>query len=222
GSVGFSRQAVSPERVRALRANWRIPPGYRVVLVPGRVAPWNGQIMLPDIARALQDEGRRGVAFVIVGEIQSHSQYAQAILSEARAQGVDRLFRLAGHCRDLPAAFAASEIVVVPAIEAPTLGTIVAQAQAMARPVITSNLGVLPEQIVAPPRMPEELRTGWVARAGDPLDFARLLGIALALDDTAYQAMTARAREFAVYMFSPQSVAVATRAVHTSLLARDL
>ncbi len=43
----------------------------------------------------------------------------------------------------------------------------------------------------------------------------------LALDDKAYRAMSARARQFAEYMFSPQSVAVATRAVYTSLLARD-
>jgi hypothetical protein len=34
--------------------------------------------------------------------------------------------------------------------------------------------------------------------------------------------MAARAREFAEYMFSPQSAAVATRAVYMSLLARDL
>jgi hypothetical protein len=33
--------------------------------------------------------------------------------------------------------------------------------------------------------------------------------------------MSARARQFAEYMFSAQSVAVATRAVYTSLLARD-
>jgi hypothetical protein len=34
--------------------------------------------------------------------------------------------------------------------------------------------------------------------------------------------MSARARQFAQYMFSPESIAVATRAVYTSLLARDI
>jgi hypothetical protein len=34
--------------------------------------------------------------------------------------------------------------------------------------------------------------------------------------------MAARARQFAEYMFSARSVAVATRAVYTSLLARDI
>ena len=50
---------------------------------------------------------------------------------------------------------------------------------------------------------------------------AEALQAALSLDDTAYRAMCARARQFAEYMFSPQSVAAATRAVYTSLLARD-
>jgi hypothetical protein len=33
--------------------------------------------------------------------------------------------------------------------------------------------------------------------------------------------MGARARQFAEYMFSPRSIAIATRAVYSSLLARD-
>jgi hypothetical protein len=49
-----------------------------------------------------------------------------------------------------------------------------------------------------------------------------VLVLALALDRTDYEAMSARARQFAEYMFSPASVAVAMRAVYTSLLARDL
>ena len=44
---------------------------------------------------------------------------------------------------------------------------------------------------------------------------------ALALDVTAYRALSARARQFAEFAFSPQSVAEAIRGVYTSLLARD-
>ena len=91
----------------------------------------------------------------------------------------------------------------------------------MGRPVITSDVGVLPENVVTPPEMPEEVRTGWVVRSGDVTEFAHAIAECYTLDDNAYGAMAARARQFAEYMFSPQSVAVATRAVYTSLLARD-
>lgn len=217
----FDPAAIDSERIAALCRAWRIPDDARIVLAPGRVAPWNGQLILPDAARALSDGGLRDLVFVIVGEHRKHAKYARSILKQARAQGVTGMFRLVGHCRDMPAAFAAADLVVVPAIEAPVLGRVVAQAQAMGRPVVTSDVGSLPELIVTPPQMPEDVRTGWVARRGDPIEFARALGTALDLDGNAYRAMSARARQFAEYMFSPRSVALATRTVYASLLARE-
>jgi glycosyltransferase involved in cell wall biosynthesis len=218
----FDPAAVDAERVDASRKAWRIPADARIVLVPGRVAPWNGQLLLPDIARALFDSGARGFVFVLAGEHRSFAKYARFVTKQAQAKGVDGLIRLAGHCRDMPAAFAAADTVLVPAIEAPILGRVVAEAQAMGRPVVTSDIGILPEHVVTPPEMPEDVRTGWLAKPGDAIEFAKALSAAFALDDTAYRAMSARARQFAQYMFSPQSVAVATRAVYTSLLARDI
>ncbi len=142
--------------------------------------------------------------------------------SRQKPKELQALIRFAGHCRDMPAAFAAADIVLVPAIEPPVLGRVVAEAQAMGRPVVTSNIGILPEHVVTPPELPEDVRTGWLCRAGG---CSRILPVrspaAFSLDDTAYRAMAARARQFAEYMFSPRSVAVATRAVYTSLLARD-
>jgi glycosyltransferase involved in cell wall biosynthesis len=218
----FDPQDVHPNRLDDLRHAWRIAPRHRIVLVPGRVAPWNGQLLLPDVARALAENGHRDIVFAVVGESLQHRRYARSVLEQTQAMGVDAMFRFTGHYPDMPAAFAAADIVAVPAIEPPLFGRVVAQAQAMGKPVVTSDAGVLPEYVVVPPHMPEDVRTGWVAARGDPLDFARALELALALDDSAYRAMSARAREFAEYMFSPDSVAVATRAVYTSLLAREL
>jgi glycosyltransferase involved in cell wall biosynthesis len=217
----FDATAVDSERIAKLCQAWRIPDDARIVLTPGRVAPWNGQLILPDAARALSDGGMRDVVFVVAGEHRTHGKYGRAVLKQAQAQGVHGMFRMVGHCPDMPAAFAASDVVAVPATEAPVLGRVVAEAQAMGRPVITSDVGNLPEHIVTPPDMPEDVRTGWVVRRGDPIEFARALGAALSLDGNSYRAMSARARQFAEYMFSPQSVAVATRAVYTTLLARE-
>jgi glycosyltransferase involved in cell wall biosynthesis len=221
-TVTFDPLAVQPQRSEALRNAWRIPNHARIVLVPGRVAPWNGQIIVPEIARMLTDEGLEGVIFVVVGEHATHRKYARAIMKQAQHHGVDRLLRLTGHCPDMPAALAAADIVAVTAIEPPLLGSVVAQAQAMARPVVTSDVGMLPEHVLVPPRMPEELRTGWVVAPADPVSLAQTLKLALELDSTDYQAMAARARQFAEYMFSAQSAAAATRAVYLSLLAHDL
>jgi glycosyltransferase involved in cell wall biosynthesis len=218
----YCAAAVSRTRADALRSNWRVPADDRVIMVPGRVAPWNGQMIVPEIARALVDNGARGFVFVVVGEEATHAKYARDVLKKAQALDVDDLFRMAGHCEDMPAAFAAADFVAMPAIEAPLLGRVVAQAQAMGKPVVTSDIGMLAEHIVAPPRMPEDVRTGWAVNPGDSVEFAQALDNALSLSATAYRGMCARARQFAEYMFAPESVAEAMRSVYTSLLARDL
>jgi glycosyltransferase involved in cell wall biosynthesis len=82
-------------------------------------------------------------------------------------------------------------------------------------------MGVLPENLLRPARMPDELRTGWLVRPGNVGKLSRAISAALALDATAYEALIARARQFAEFVFSPQSVAEAIRGVYTSLLARD-
>jgi glycosyltransferase involved in cell wall biosynthesis len=109
----------------------------------------------------------------------------------------------------------------VPALRPPLTGRTVAEAQAMGRPVVVNAIGPLPENMLSPPRMAEPLRTGWVVRPGHAGDLARAIGEALSLDNAAYEALGARARQFAEFMFSPQSVAEAVRGVYTSLLARD-
>jgi glycosyltransferase involved in cell wall biosynthesis len=76
--------------------------------------------------------------------------------------------------------------------------------------------------VVVPPDLPEELRTGWVVPANDPQELAGALALALSLDQPAYEAMSDRARQFAEYMFSPETVAAQIRDVYTSLLAREL
>jgi len=217
----YDPAAVDSRRISALCTAWKVPDDARIVLAPGRVAPWNGQLVLPGVAKKLVEAGMSNVVFVLAGESRSHKKYAQSLLDQAKTLDVQKMFRLIGHCRDMPAAFAAADVVAVPATESPMLGRVVAQAQAMGRPVVTTDVGVLPEHLVTPPEMPEDVRTGWVVKPADAEAFAGALEAALSLDGTAYRAMCARARQFAEYMFSPQSVAAATRAVYTSLLARD-
>ena len=96
-------------------------------------------MILPDIARALTDVGARGFVFVVAGEHRSYKKYARFVAKEAHAKGVHSMIRLTGHCRDMPAAFAAADTVVMPAMEPPVFGRVVAQAQAMGRPVVTSD-----------------------------------------------------------------------------------
>src|SRR5262249_32411172 len=113
---------------------------------------------------------------------------------------------------------AAADVVVVPALTPIADGTLIAQAQAMAKPVIATSVGVLPEYVLAPPRMPDELRTGWLVQPDDPVDLARAISEALTLDDRSRHELSVRAWQFAQSSFSRNGVAADTLAVYTSLL----
>ena len=122
----FSPAAVSADHIASLRRNWGVLPQTRVVLVPSRIAPRNGQITVIDVARLLVGGGDRNVAFVFAGDG-----------------------------------------MVVAALEPPLTGRAVVEAQALGRPAIATTVGVLPENVLCPPRMRDELRTGWLVRPGD-------------------------------------------------------
>jgi glycosyltransferase involved in cell wall biosynthesis len=220
-TAAFSPAAVSADRIAALRRVWGVLPDMRVVLVPGRLAPWNGQMSMIDAGRLIVGGGARNIVFVFAGDERMHARYARSLKRQARMQGIDTLTRFPGFCPDMPAAMAAADVVAVPCLEPPLSGRAAAEAQAMGRPLVTTTVGVLPENLLCPPRMRDELRTGWLVRPGNVGELARAVGTALALDRTAYEALGARARQFAEFMFSPQSVAEAIRGVYTSLLARD-
>jgi glycosyltransferase involved in cell wall biosynthesis len=174
-----------------------------------------------DAARFLAEGSDCNIVFIFAGDEHSEPRYARALRRQTRLHAIDSLCRFVGHCSDMPAAFALADVVVVPALEPPLSGRSVAEAQASGRPVVTTSVGMLPENVLAPPRMRDELRTGWLVQPGNAGEIASAVGAALALDVTAYGALAARARQFAVFAFSAQNVADAVRGVYTSLLIRD-
>ena len=220
-TAAFNPAAINGDRIAAMRRAWGVLPHMRIVLVPGRLAPRNGQMSMIDAARLMVGGGDRNIAFVFAGDDLRHPRYKHALHARARQHGIDTLIRLVGHCPDMPTALATADVVVVPALQPPLSGRAAAEAQAVGRPVVATSIGALPENLLCPPRMKDELRTGWVVRPGNVGELARATSAALALNVTAAEALGARARQFAEFMFSPQSVAEAIRGVYTSLLARD-
>ena len=217
----FDPALVGAIRIAAVQRAWGVHPRMRIVLAPGPIAPANGQSTLIDAVSHIIGASGRNIGFVFAGNDSEHARYVSNLKRQAETHGIGAFCFFVGECADMPAALAAADVVVVPAIKPPLSGHAAAEAQAMGRPVVTTTVGVLPENVLAPPRMREALRTGWLAAPGDSGDLARGVVAALALDIAAYEAMGARARQFAEFMFSPQRVAEAIRGVYTSVLARD-
>ena len=86
--------------------------------------------------------------------------------------GTTDVIRMAGPTDDLPAAFAAATVVVNAAIQPEGLQRAILEAEAMAKPVVVSDLGAGPDAVLAPPAVAEDRMTGLRFSAGDSVALA--------------------------------------------------
>jgi glycosyltransferase involved in cell wall biosynthesis len=222
GSV-FDPAGVAPERIAALREQWRIGDDTRIVLLAGRLSPWKGQTVLIEAARLLRDRGRiDGVVFVLAGDAQGRDAYEASLVNAISAAGLEASFRLVGHVDDMAAAFFAAHLAVVASTGPEAFGRTAAEAQAMGTPVIATELGAPPETVLSAPRVAPDAATGWLVPPSDPLRLADAIADALALAPAERTAMGRRARTHVLGAFSLDVMKRQTLQVYDRLLGTHL
>lgn len=216
----FSPFAVAPERVEALRRAWNVAPHERVVLLAARLTGWKGQKVLIEAAAKLRDAGMKDVAYILAGDPQGRDSYVRELDSLIEARRLKGIVRRVGHCADMPAAFLAASVVTVPSTEPEAFGRSAVEAQAMGTPVIVSELGAVPETVLAPPDVPPHERTGWRVPPGEADALAEALGSVLSLGASARIALGVRARAHVEHHFSLEQMVSGTLEVYSALLER--
>jgi glycosyltransferase involved in cell wall biosynthesis len=214
----FSPATVGPERVEALRKAWNVAPHERIVLLAARLTGWKGQKVLVEAAARLRDQGLSDVGFVLAGDPQGRDSYVKELDSLIGSHKLKGIVRRVGHCADMPAAFLAASVVTVPSTEPEAFGRSAVEAQAMGTPVVVSDLGAVPETVLAPPAVPAQERTGWRVPAGDAGGLADAIGSALSLGATARAALAHRARAHVERHFSLERMVASTLEVYAALL----
>jgi glycosyltransferase involved in cell wall biosynthesis len=216
----FAPAAVGPERIQALRRAWGVEPHQRIVLLPGRLTGWKGQRVLIEAARILRDGGDGDTAFILAGDPQGRDGYVRELDQLIAAANLKDRVRRVGHCADMPAALLAAAVVTVPSTEPEAFGRVAVEAQAMGAPVVVSDLGAVPETVLAPPQTQGAERTGWRVPAGNAAALAASLEEALALRPSARDALARRARRHVEQRFSLETMVAGTLDVYCALLER--
>lgn len=204
----FDPEAVSEERAARLARQWRIEPGKKVIMLPGRITRIKGHLVL---LQAIERLARTDFVCLLVGGLEAPGRYVSELEKRIRARGQGETARLVGACEDMPAAFALADIVVVPSIGPETFGRVSVEAQAMGKPVIVTNIGGLGETV-----MPAS--TGWLIPPDDPVELAWALERALALEADVRLRLAARARAYVQKNFSAKAMGARTLAVYRELL----
>jgi glycosyltransferase involved in cell wall biosynthesis len=197
----FDPEAAAP-RAAALREAWNLPAGRPVVMLPGRLTRWKGQTVLLDAVARLPGNALA----LLVGD----GGLRRALEARIGELGLGDRARLCGHVEDMPAALLLADVVVHASTDPEAFGRTVIEAQAMARPVIASDLG-------APRETVEEGVTGWRVEPGNPAALAAAIARALALPAGERAAMGERARAAVLGRYTTRAMQEATLAVYREL-----
>jgi len=217
----FAPGAVAQDRLDRFRAAWGVKEGQPIVLHAARLTSWKGQPFVIEAAQRLRAANELGEAvFILAGDAQGRETYRQELADRIEAAGLGDRVRLVGHCDDMPTAFALARVALIASTGAETFGRTSIESQAMGCPVILTDIGAAPENVI--PAGSTADFTGWVVPAADSTALADAIGAALALSPSERAALGARARDHVTAQFALQKMQRATLAVYDELLGSDL
>ena len=206
----FDSAHVSPQRLIQLATKWRLSDSQHVAMLPGRLSAWKGHELLIDAIVELQRRGQTPVRCIMVGQDHGRPNHRNHIMRYAAARGAD--VHIIDDCYDLPAAYMVSDVVVSASTRPEAFGRVVAEAQAMGRPVVAPSHGGGPEIITAGV-------TGWLFTPSDPISLADALERALNLSEDERARIAAASIERARTLFSKTEMCARTLAVYDEVLA---
>ena len=203
----FDPRRVGGTQVAELAADWRIPDGFAVVMLPARLTRWKGGL---DFIEAIARLSRRDVCGVLVGG-QHHAAYRRELETAIEGLRLAERFRIIDNCRDMPTAYMLADVVVSASTEPEGFGRVIVEAQAMGRPIVATDHGGARETIV--PGM-----TGWLVPPHDPAALAVAIGDALLLDEDARAAFGRHARAQVAAGYTREIMCARTIEIYEELL----
>lgn len=204
----FHPNSVTPERLIKVAQQWRVPDGSFVLMLPGRISRVKGHMFLIDALQQLQN---KDLFCVFVGSDNGNEHYRRELEEYIESRGMSGSVRIVSHCDDMPAAYMLSTVVLAPALVPEGFGRIQIEAQAMGRPLISTDHGGARETILRD-------ETGWLVPPGDVPALATALQDALSLDTRQRALLATRAMSHVSKHFTNDQMCAATLDVYAELL----
>ncbi|PIW29905.1 MAG: glycosyl transferase [Rhodospirillales bacterium CG15_BIG_FIL_POST_REV_8_21_14_020_66_15] len=204
----FDPARVSAQRVVNLAADWMLPDGMPVIMLPGRLTRWKGQ---PVVIDALAKLGRKDVRCLLVGGDQGREDYRAELEAMIAARDLNEVVRLVDHCDDMPAAYMLTDVVISASTDPEAFGRVIAEAQALGRPVIATDHGGAKETVMSG-------ETGWLVPPGDAEALAVAIARVLALDSAQRSTLAGKAIANVRDNFSKAAMCAKTLDVYDEVL----
>ena len=201
----FDLDKIDKKEIETQFAQWDVPLDHRLILLPGRLTRWKGQLVAIEALHHLPSN----CALICLGDAQGRDEFVDELKLACKKFGVEHRVAFPGHSTQIPAAMACADIVLSASTDPEAFGRIAAEAQAMQRPVVATGHGGALETVL-------DGETGYLATPGDAKSLAEAIQKALNWPD--YDGP--RARKHIADNFSKARLQRDTLAVYERLVAQ--
>ena len=206
----FDPEGVTRDRIESMRSAWGVTRDTKVILITGRILRRKGHHVVVKAVKRLKEMGLKDFLCIFAGEDRGRTRYTGELWDLVLATGTTDVIRMAAPVADMPAAYAAASVVASAAVQPEGVQRSLLEAQAMARPIIVSDLGAGPDVVLTAPTVPESRIAGFRFPAGDDAALAAALLRLFSMPELNRATMGRRGRDWVVSHFNTGIVAEQT------------
>ena len=203
----FDLQKISQSRIVNLINEWHLPEDRKIILLPARFTAWKGHEFLIEALKKIE----RDFCCVMVGSDHGHKVFRKKVEYAIVEAGLAGKVKVVGLCKDMPAAYALSHIVVSSSVKPEAFGRVAIESQAMQRVTLATKIGGALETII-------DDKTGFLVEVNDAEGLAKLLDKALNFSESEAKKIGESARQHIEQNFSNEKMCEDTIKIYKSLI----
>jgi glycosyltransferase involved in cell wall biosynthesis len=162
----YNPQKVLPIKLDKFSKEHNIDRNKFIILLPGRLTQWKGQKIFIEAIKLLSEKNDiPPFEAIILGSDQGRSVYKKQLIDLIHQHRLTKIIKFIEHCKEMPIAYAISNIVCSCSVEPEAFGRVSVEAQSMQIPIIASDIGGSIETI-------KKDTTGFLFKNKDPISLA--------------------------------------------------
>ena len=208
----FDPSTKTEDDEKKLLSEWQIEKNKKIILMPGRLTFWKGQVLFIEAINLVNIElGYEAFHAVILGSDQGRGLYKKKLIRLKEQYRMSKQIIFVEHCKDMALAYKISDIVVSASIEPEAFGRVSVESQSMEKPIIASNIGGSNETIL-------DKKSGFLFEAGDAKSLSKKIIKAITMDETSLKIMGTEGRKNIIKKFNVEKMCFSTYSEYKRLL----
>ena len=145
----FNPQKILPIKIDKFAKENHIDRNKFIILLPGRLTSWKGQKIFIEAIKILSEKDAiPAFQSIILGSSQGRDVYKKQLLVLVQQHRLSKTIKFIDLCKEMPVAYAVSNLVCSCSIEPEAFGRVSVEAQSMQLPIIASDIGGSKETII--------------------------------------------------------------------------